>query len=1658
MHLTLYKIFLSRIIIRCSLFVLAVLYLSHTNAQLKADFAVDNKAGCSPLNVKFTNATTGASASATWSWAFGNGNTSTLKDPGATYFTEKTYTVTLTVKDGANTSTKTMDITVYKKPTVDFSVSPAKGCIPLTANFVANATAGDGTIAKYLWDFGDGATVQGANYATTSHDYVFPQKPPVTLSVTNSFGCYTSLTKSNLIEAVKAVAPSFTVSAQSLCNAGESITFTNSSTGSGTLTYAWDFGDGQTATEASPTHAYNSKGTFTATLTATSSDGCSASVQSQPINVANFTADFTVPAKICVGQQFVVRNNSTRPFDGMEWYLDDVQYGYYGNPDLNTTIFHPGDDTLKLIMYYGNCSVTVSKTVTVFDVPAVNGFISDLQGACGVPQTINYKDTTAGAVSWDWSSSYVGNTFSTAQSNSRTYTNGIGEYVYLTVKNSAGCSTTVSKYINYEKPSIYIYYTNSSPYQGCSGLKVTFAASPDTAIKSYKWNFGDGSALDTAAVPEHVYTKAGVYSVWLDYVTNNGCTGRAIIYAPVVVVDKPKFDFSSLNGTEICGNTPVTFSATPAASGWAYYWYFNDQISYYNYLNSSISYQFNYDTTYTVTLIVDNSGCRDTIIKKDYIKVLPPFPHIYSILNTCEGSRGDVRFVEDSKKALSWKWDFGDGATDSYSSFRDTTRHTYAKTGSYKVVLSVTNGACTVKDSTTAFVLLKQKPVLSSVTTNACASEYVNFKLNGFEKNPYYYVNNYYYGYTYSNIQYGDLTYGYNNYSNYNYWDTAVYGQLQNLDAGKNDLRMISYSNYFGCYDTSNFIPLKIHGPVAGFKVEPHSGCFKDPVSFTDTSKKFGNANIVKWEWNFGDGKTQVLTSGGSIIHQYTTPGNYYVVLKVTDSDGCSNQTTSSYLYTVQVSGPKADFYTSSYNVPPNTMVSFYNNSNRYNSYGSDNFKWVFSDGTTSSEDYPTFTYTAEGVYPVKLIGANLITGCYDTIVKNITVRKVNSIFTYTFAYINGNQCPPVITTFTSSSTNAVRVAWDFGDGGTAGNQTVVAHTYNNPGIYRVVHYSYDSNNGVDSTEDFIEVKGPYALMTADTLYACQSLQVTLSATVRYASQFTWDFGDGTVVPGTDTFAVHNYTTPGIYNPALILKDEGGCNATSLLPQQVIVDSLSVSFNASPDQLCDNGWTSFTPQVNSLSNAVLQSPLIYNWIIAENGNSDVSSNETASHYFSSLGSHPVNLTVNSPYGCQQTVTKTITVNQGVTAAITGPQKICTGDSVLFKGSATPILTTLAWKWNLGDGITSSLQNPASRKFDVQGSKQIELIVSNGNCADTAYFSVLVNPHPVVSFNPAAPYVCKGTATNVTATGGVGYQWSSVSSFTNISAAVISPNVFNSSIYRVIVTDIEGCSTRDSVFVKVIEPAILTVSPSQFACEGAPVQLNVSGADKYHWINNTAGLSDSNIANPVVTPSVSTTYTVVGSDSYNCFADTADVFVRISPLPKVDAGADQQLISGASVTLNAQVSGAVRWLWTPADYISCTACINPVSTPLTSTTYTITAYNADGCSQKDEVVVSLLCKNNLVYIPNAFSPNDDGRNDRFVIKGSGIKSIRSIIIFSRWGKKMFERRNININDRGNSWDGRVNGEPMPPGAYVYQIQTECEGGDIFNYSGTLMLVR
>jgi gliding motility-associated-like protein len=184
-----------------------------------------------------------------------------------------------------------------------------------------------------------------------------------------------------------------------------------------------------------------------------------------------------------------------------------------------------------------------------------------------------------------------------------------------------------------------------------------------------------------------------------------------------------------------------------------------------------------------------------------------------------------------------------------------------------------------------------------------------------------------------------------------------------------------------------------------------------------------------------------------------------------------------------------------------------------------------------------------------------------------------------------------------------------------------------------------------------------------------------------------------------------------------------------------------------------------------------------------------------------------------------------------------------------------------------------------------------------------------------------------------------------------------------------------------------------------------------------------------------------------------------VHIDVEPLPSVNAGPDIDALDASTVQLNATASSDVtQWNWAPPDNLSCIDCPSPMSTPKKTTTYIVTVENKFDCAASDTVVVKLTCTQDHVYIPNAFTPDNDGKNDVFYIKGRGVSMIKSFRIYNRWGELVFEKKNINIDDRSSAWDGTYKGQPSPTGTYVYMAELFCDTGELFVMKGTVVLVR
>ncbi|HVM89983.1 MAG TPA: PKD domain-containing protein [Puia sp.] len=1465
-------------------------------AQLVADFTPSITSGCSPLAVSFTNTSTGTSGAAIYTWNFGNGNgiTTTVKSNpvAATYFTGQNYTVTLTVQDGAQTSTKTAIITVYKSPTVNFSPDITTGCAPLAVNFNGVASPGDGTLTGYFWDFGDGNTLNTTS-PNVSDNYAFPGTYSVSLTVTNSYGCTNTLKRTSLITVFPALVAAFSVDSTAICNLSQPVQFQDMSSGQGPLSYYWDFGDGASSTQADPLHQYAAKGSYDISLTVSNGYGCASTLKKPAfIQAANFKADFTTAMPLCTGNAIQFTNLSTPvPSGNPLWSFGD------GGSGIGVNYVHtysaPGNYSVTLYEQFGACPDTVTKNISVLTSPSLSPFIISKGVSCQSPMLVNFKDTSSAAVSWHWQ--FTGNPADTSNQQSPAFLyNNNGVYnPTLTISNVNGCKTTVSETINTAMPTATIHADTvlvpSAIY--CSDVQATFTAVSQDTLASYFWSFGDGTT-STLANPTHLFTTPGTYTVTLNFTTIHGCTGTATPYT-ITVFAKPHASFTARDSLS-CRSNQIEVFTNLDDSAMQYTWYYGDGSSDVN-NNIYHTHLYTDSGSYTMMLVASTPGCKnDTAIITRYI-MTAAIPTL-TVANNCDSDRLNAALTVLPPGASEYIWNYGDGSpNDTNYVYVPVRNHEYPGAGVYTASVSAQFGSCLQNTGpVNVYILPKQHPVLSSAKDTICASSSLPYTISGLDTNYQSIANGSNTYYKIIGWQYDDGTMA--SVKTGTGFKISYSGNLSGLQQGKDSIRVIIQSKYFNCYDTSNYIPIHIAGPVAAFGAQD-ALCYHDPIIFSDSSKPTDGVPIIKWQWNYGDGNMDIRATGDTIQHLYAFPGTYTAKLTVTDSNGCVATAqladTSLHIY-----GAKAAFTWSPLIITPGFPITFYNKTKANTGVS---FYWHFaSDGSTStSADSLQHTFINIGSDTVMLIAyPNMPGACIDTLIQVLAIKNIGATFTYTTLYIDHANCPPMVANFVSNTLNTIGLHWDFGDGATADNNPNPNHTYLLPGKYVITLTGFGPNGITTTYKDSLTVKGPTGSLYSSLDQACIPAVDTLHTTSSYAGSYTWDFGDGTVITTQDTLAVHTYILPGLFTPALILTDSTGCQVTFRYNRQLLMDTLHADLGP-PFVLCDTGSVRFYPQILSFVADSLGYPLTYHWDFGTGNSADTSNVVNPEFHFSQPGDFVTSLQVQSPIGC----------------------------------------------------------------------------------VAHAYDSVHIVPR-----------------------------------------------------------------------------FVMPLPPDTTICIGGNAMLRTSGAYTYSW-SPSSSLNTDKGDSVIARPDSTTTYTVVGTDKYHCFLDTVHTKVTVNQLPTVSLPPEYAVLPGDVVSLEPTMSSdVVSWSWSPSQYLNCTDCASPMSTPLTPITYTLTVKTAIGCTSSTSVLVRLLCSERAVQMANAFSPNGDGNNDYFYPSGKGIKQVKKFQVYSRWGQLLFSKSDFPANDQRQGWDGRLNMVDQPSGTYVYMAEIECFTGETFLVKGTVELIR
>ena len=1588
---------------------LFVLLTFLSKAQLVAKFKGIPLSGCAPFSVNFTDTSSGNPNY--WKWDLGNSTISFLQNPSTVYLNPGVYDVRLIVNNaagGKDTLIKPGYITVYSKPTSNFNGLPRTGCFPLTVSFNDLSAAGSGTITSWLWNFGDGVT---STLQNPSHTYTAAGNFTVSLNITNSFGCTKNFPQPNYVTINTGVTAAFTNTAPSSCAAPQTINFQNQSTGTGTLSYQWFYGDGGTSLGIAPPYTYTAPGSYLVQLVVTNSTGCTDTFTNpNPIIIGTVNADFTVPPNTCVGTALSIINTSAPTPVSAAWSFGDGTTSTVLNPVKTYTT--AGTYNITLVSDFGGCQVTQVHPITVFAKP-LTVFVGAPRTACSAPLTVNFTNNTLGTVTSEWLFGDGGT--STNANPVHTYLAPGNYTVTLITTNANGCSDTLIKtdYINIQPPVATI---NNLPQQGCAPLTWTFNSTVTSVdpIVSYQWDFGNG-ATSTLQNPSYTF-PAGDYDIQLVVTTSGGCTDTVKIIQGIKAAVKPTPNFSA-TPTDVCAMLPVQFLdlSTGVVTNW--HWDFGDGNT-----STAPNPNHSYEDTglFTIILIVSNNGCADTLIITDYIHVKPPIA-IFNVASNCS-NKYTRTFTDQSIGADSWSWNFGDGNTSS----SQNPVHTYASIGTFTVTLTVVNFSTGCDYTKTSVVTIADEQAMFTATLiQLCKNSSTSFTATSIQTNSA--IVNYEW----------DFDDGTGPISGNNVSHVFV-------NAGQYDIRLI-ITDVNGCKDTlirPNYI--KVNGPTAGFNPAVPGSCLNAAVTFNDLSVTDGTHAITNWYWNYGDGISDTLTSP-PFQHLYSGSGVYNVSLIVQDSYGCKDSIGLN--NALIISTPVADYISIDTVSCPGKPVIFQNLSTG----PSLTYAWTFGDGGTSTLANPVHVYNTDGNYTVNLTVTDQY-GCTDSksISQYIIVNTPVADFTVTDSFTT---CPPLIMQFNNTSQHVQSFVWDFGDGGGTSSVVSPPYSYGLPGIFTAKLTVTTFGGCTDVKTKQMIIRGPRGTFTYAPLTGCTPLNVVFTATTQDRLSFVWDYNDGNTNATLDSVVTHPYTMPGVYVPKMILTDALGCNVAIQGTDTIKVSGVITSF--SPDTLvrCNSGNVIFTN--TTISNDIITG---YEWFFGD-GNTSTAFEPT--HMYATTGLYYPILVANTQSGCTDTIISPVPIRVVKTPVISATQSPsgCVPLTMNFNGNMLISDTSVInWQWAFDNGTVATGQTLSPLVFNNSGIINFSLTaVNSSGCSDTAYSSFEAYPKPIINAG-ADILICQGTGQTLTATGAPSFTWSPAAglSCANCPSPVANPDSLRE--YYVTGISAQGCSNRDTIKVGVKFPFQMQGGISDTLCIGQSGVLTVSGAATYAW-TPTIGLNTFTGSSVTATPSVTTNYMVIGTDNKNCFTDTAYFPIKVYPIPTVTAGANQTINVGQTITLTPIISTDVTDVkWTPTSWVVSSITPSITVKPNLETQYKVTVKNLGGCTASSLVNIYVLCDGSNIFIPNTFSPNGDGSNDVFYPRGTGLFTIKQARIFNRWGEEVFARYSFKANDANLGWDGTFKGQKMSTDVYVYMIEIQCDNNSTLTYKGNIALIR
>jgi gliding motility-associated-like protein len=781
------------------------------------------------------------------------------------------------------------------------------------------------------------------------------------------------------------------------------------------------------------------------------------------------------------------------------------------------------------------------------------------------------------------------------------------------------------------------------------------------------------------------------------------------------------------------------------------------------------------------------------------------------------------------------------------------------------------------------------------------------------------------------------------------------------------------------------------------------------------------------------DGAITLLVSGGTYPYSYTWPQ----IVAPTDSIATS-LTAQTYTPTIK-DAYGCNVTLSVVITQPALLAPYIQTLDSINCSGQTNGSvTVNANGGTQPYSYAldgSGTYQASGTFPGLTAGPHTVTvqdahGCVSTIPFNIyEPAPVTSSIISTFNNLCFDSCNGVITVQGSGGVPPYEYAID---GGPFSNSPTFTNLCANP-TYTI---SVQDNHTCPATLLVDSITQPSAIVPQFV----SAIQPTCNNGTDGSFIVTASGGTPGYTYSSDNGA---FQSSGSFSPEtagnhlVTVKDGNGC--TDTLTVIVPNPPASSTFDTTVTEVTCPGGNNGA--INLTINGAL-TPYTFSWSPGGATTQNIA-NLTAGTYV---------VTITDGHGCRVFGPDSIPVTQPgpITATDVMTPVSCFNDSdgcitVSPAGGTSPFTNS----WSNG----STLSNPCGF---AAGSYNDTLTDANGCQYIDAGIAVTQPTHIGILVDSVTLVSCIGYSngaiylSDTGGTPGYTYAWTPAGNTNPLTGLATGS-------YTVTVTDAHHCTDTMTIAVGLNSPMVLNANKSNVLCpplQNGSVTLSITGgspAYQYIWSNGAMTSSISGLA--VGIDSVTVT------DSRGCMIDTGfvisnDSSFKITAVPDTTATINEGDNIQLGLTIQAGSGDNYASItWSPNSGLSCANCQDPIATPLVTTQYTIQATSDSGCSATAQVLIIVVPQHQL-YIPNAFTPNNDGINDYWEAFGNKkVWVYLNVEVFDRWGEKVFESNDLNYQ-----WDGKYRGNLMEPGEYVYIFKVTFLDGYTVSNKGSITLIR